>query len=88
MTIGMTGDLLRGAKPIGLDVAIPFSESALMRAVQANPGVRDFKVYVNRFATFMAEQIVSRARAEALFTVVADDRYAKDSWRIEPVGAE
>ena len=85
MTIEVTGDLLRGAKAKGIDQPIPFSAQAMHAAMNANPGVSKFRVYVNQFGEFIAQKVIKDVRVKASFEVLPDPKYAKDSWRIEPV---
>lgn len=86
--MGMMGDLLRGARPIGMSVPIDFSVTALEEAVKANPQAGGFVLNVNPFYQDLAAKIIGywrRGGNELPIRIEPNARFAQYAWLLTPV---
>lgn len=86
--VGMLGDMALGARPIGMDSAMPFGKEGLDYALLQNPTAFRFTLQVNPFMVDRAKRLIDtlndRGMLDAQINVVSGEKLPRDAWLIEP----
>lgn len=93
MQVGLTGDIMRGGRAIGLSAPMALAAISLQEAIEMNAGWYVFLLTVNPFekdrAQTVVRQWISAVRPKGILVrIETNPSFAQGAWLLQPLDGE